>query len=78
MNVVSRRVAVGMCAAVADGRETDANDLLKMYITEAMEAGHTPCDALMMLVKAAVGVAVGTEAGPEWFCQVAAGLAAKA
>lgn len=71
----SRMVAIGMCAAVAEAREDDANMLLRMYLEQAMADGHTPCDALVLLVKSSIGVAVGTQAGADWFRQVAVGMA---
>lgn len=81
ITVASRRAAIGMCALVSEGDETAANSLLRMYAAEAMEHGHTPCEAVTVLAKSAIGVAVGlaTDANvdADWFQKVGLGLAAK-
>lgn len=77
----SRRTGVGMCALVMDGDELAANQLLRMYVTEAVDNGNSINDALVVLTKSVLGIAVGlaadTNTGPEWFQRVGLGLAAR-
>jgi len=77
----SRKAGVGMCALVMEGDEFSANQLLRMYVTEASDNGVGLQDALVMLAKSACGIAVGlaadTNTSTDWFHRVGLGLAAR-
>lgn len=79
MNLVheARLASVGMCAAIEDGRDNDANSLMRMYIAESMVNGFTSDEALMMLVKTTIGTAVSTNVGTQWWVDLAKGLAVR-
>lgn len=75
---LAQQTSVGMAAAVADGREEDANLLLKAYLEDARIAEMTPMQALALLVKTSVGLAVGAKSDDhDWFRRVAVGMAGK-
>lgn len=77
----SRKACTGMCALAMKGDEDSANRLYRMYLSEAIQVGYTTEQALSMLAKSAMGMAMsaaaGSGAGPAWFDTVGLGLAAR-